>query len=282
MPQIRPDSNHRADARLVELATGTSLSVIDRGSGLPVVMIHGVTCSNGFFHANTDALAANGFRAIAIDLRGHGASVASDGGHTIAQYARDLNALLDALSIDRCALIGWSMGNLVVWEFMRQFGAGRVAGHVNISQGPTDLTQPDFPFAPLSMEALTGFIQAAQGDWRATMGHFVPVMFKDEPSEADLAWCVDEIAMLGANAGSCILLDQTLYDAREAIAAENVPTINVWGADEKLIPIAMGEWCRDNIAGSEYVVFESSGHCPQIEEPDRFNRLAIEWLRSLG
>ena len=32
---------------------------------------------------------------------------------------------------------------------------------------------------------------------------------------------------------------------------------------------SMGEWCRDNIPGSEYVVFEGSGHCPQLEEPER-------------
>lgn len=282
MPQIRPATDAHARARLVELDTGATLSVTDVGDGLPVVMVHGVCMTSAFFHPTVDAVAGAGMRAVALDLRGHGRSPASDGGHTITQYARDLDALLRTLGIERCVLVGWSMGNLVIWEHMRQFGTGRVAGHVNVSQGPTDLVSEAFPFAPLSFEALTGFIHAVQETPRPSWEHFAPAMFKDELSPEDLAWCLDEIEPIGANTAACILLDQTVYDAREAIAAAHVPTLNVWGADEKLIPIAMGEWCRDNIAGSGYVVLEGSGHCPQIEEPARFNALLLDWIRGLA
>ncbi len=278
MPQIRPTEDFHARARLVELDTGATLSVTDVGEGLPVVMVHGVCMTSAFFHPTVEAVAAAGMRAVALDLRGHGRSPASDGGHTITQYARDLDALLRALSIERCVLAGWSMGNLVIWEHMRQFGTGRVVGHVNISQGPTDLVSDAFPFAPLSFEALTGFIHAVQETPGPAWEHFAPAMFKDELSAEDLAWCLAEIEPIGANTASCILLDQTVYDAREAIAAANVPTLNVFGADEKLIPLAMGEWCRDAIAGSTLVVLDGSGHCPQIEEPEAFNRLLLEWL----
>ena len=80
------------------------------------------------------------------------------------------------------------------------------------------------------------------------------------------------------NAACAILLDQTLYDAREAIASGSPPTLNLWGVHEGLIPLAMGEWCRDNIAGSEYVVFEGSGHCPQLEEPERCAAAILDFL----
>ena len=174
-----------------------------------------------------------------------------------------------ALGIDRCVLVGWSMGNLVAWELMHRHGRDRIAAHVNISQGPTDLQTEEFPYGPLPLDAIHGFIAAVQGDFRGTIAGFVPVMFKEPLSEEDVAWCADESCLVGANAASAILLDQTLYSAVDAIAAGTVPTLNLWGVHEGLIPLAMGEWCRDNIAGSEYVVFEGSGHCPQLEEPAR-------------
>lgn len=283
MPRIRPTGDPHANARLVGVDTGVELSVTDLGDGLPVVMVHGVCMSSAYFHPTVPAVVEAGMRAIAVDLRGHGRSPAVDGGHTVAGYARDLDALLRALRIERCALVGWSMGSLVIWEHLRQFGAARVAGHVNVSQGPTDCAGPDFPDAPLTLAAIAEFANALQGDPRAAWEHFAPVMFRDELDPDDLAWCVDEILPIGANAGTCILLDQTAYDAREAIAASGpVPTLNVWGSDEKLIPRSMGAWCRDRIAGSTYVELEASGHCPQLEEPERFNRLLVDWIRPLA
>ena len=266
---IRPAEPFGADARLVRVATGVELSVTDRGAGLPLVLLHGVSMSAAYFHPVIDPLAAAGYRVIVPDLRGHGRSPHAEGGHTVGQYADDVNALLDALEIDRCVLVGWSMGNLVAWELLHRHGRDRVAAHVNISQGPTDLQSEAFPYGPLPLDAIHGFIAGVQADFRGTIEGFAPVMFKAGLDPDDLAWCADESCLVGANAASAILLDQTLYSAVDAIAAGTVPTLNLWGVHEGLIPLAMGEWCRDNIAGSEYVVFEESGHCPQLEEPER-------------
>lgn len=275
---IRPSAPFGADARLVSLNTGPELSVIDRGTGVPLILLHGVSMSSAYFHPVIDPLAAAGYRVIVPDLRGHGRSPHVEGGHTVGQYADDVNALLDALAIDRCVIVGWSMGNLVAWELMHRHGRERIAAHVNISQGPTDLQCEAFPYGPLSLEAIHGFIAACQDDFRGSMEHFAPSMFKQELAAEDLAWCADESCLLGANAATAILLDQTLYSAVAAIAAGTVPTLNIWGVHEGLIPLAMGDWCRDNIAGSEYVVFEESGHCPQLEEPDRCVEAIVGWL----
>ena len=275
---IRPAAPFGADARLVPLATGVELSVTDRGEGLPLILIHGVSMSAAYFHPVIDPLVEAGYRVVVPDLRGQGRSPHAEGGHTIGQYADDVNALLDALGIDRCVLVGWSMGSLVSWELMRRHGLDRIAGHVNISQGPTDLKTDAFPYAPLSLDDIHGFIGACQADFRGAMEHFAPVMFKEPLSPEDLAWCVDESCMIGANGASAILLDQTLFDAREAIAAGSPPTLNLWGVHEGLIPLAMGEWCSEHIAGSEYVVLDGSGHCPQLEEPERTVDVVLDWL----
>ena len=53
-----------------------------------------------------------------------------------------------------------------------------------------------------------------------------------------------------------------------------------WGRDEKLVPVASGEWLSERIPG-ELVLFERSGHCPMWEEPDRFNEVVGDWIEKL-
>ena len=60
------------------------------------------------FERNTEPLAER-FRVVSVDLRGHGESPASAGGHTVAQYAQDVKHLLDTLGLEDAVLVGWSM-----------------------------------------------------------------------------------------------------------------------------------------------------------------------------
>jgi pimeloyl-ACP methyl ester carboxylesterase len=47
------------------------------------------------------------------------------------------------------------------------------------------------------------------------------------------------------------------------------------------MPIAAGEWIRDHVPGAELVLFERSGHCPMLEEPDAFNALVAGFVARL-
>ena len=95
---IRPAEPFGADARLVPVATGVELSVTDRGEGLPLVLLHGVSMSAAYFHPVIDPLAAAGYRVIVPDLRGHGRSEwAPDGDYTLDAFSGDVVALARAL-----------------------------------------------------------------------------------------------------------------------------------------------------------------------------------------
>jgi pimeloyl-ACP methyl ester carboxylesterase len=265
----------------LELPDGARLAYDDAGSGRPVVLVHGVCMSRRFFARNAAALAED-FRVVSVDLRGHGESPPHEGGHTVAQYARDLRHLLDALALDGAVLVGWSMGTFVVWDMIRQFGARGIAGHVNVSQGPTDLTQDDWPHGIFTLDELHATLAAAQDDFRGVMAHFVPEMLMHPPSEAEHDELVAETQRIGANAGTCILLDQSLQDYRAFVAGCSVPTLLVWGADEKVVAAAGGRWLAETQPAAELVVFADSGHCPMWEEPERFNRVVRDWIAALG
>ena len=266
--------------RFHELPDGARLAYDDTGTGRPVVLLHGVCMSRRFFEHNAGPLAER-FRVVNVDLRGHGESPASEGGHTVAHYAQDVKHLLDTLALEDAVLVGWSMGTFVIWDMMRQFGSAGIAAHVNVSQGPSDLDRDDWDLGLFPLGELFATLAAAQDDFRAVMDHFLPAMLMHEPSADDHAALVDETQRVGANAGTCILLDQSLQDYRELVAGFDVPTLLVWGADEKVVKAACGPWLAERQLRAELVVFEQSGHCPMWEEPERFNRVVGDWIERL-
>src|SRR2546423_13524099 len=102
-------------------ANGVRLHVRDRGQGKPIVFLHGVMCSGRLFEPQLDHFAA-GHRAVAPDFRGHGESAKPLDGHTVSNYARDVWGLFDSMGLESPVLVGWSMGAMVAYEYLSQFG----------------------------------------------------------------------------------------------------------------------------------------------------------------
>ena len=100
---------------------GAELYYEKYGNGTPVVFLHGVTMGSRFFHQQRTSL-PEGFQAILLDFRGHDRSEKTQTGHTLPEYARDLRALFDELDLTDVVPVGWSMGALVLWEYVKQFG----------------------------------------------------------------------------------------------------------------------------------------------------------------
>lgn len=260
-----------------ELSDGAALTYTDAGQGRTIVLLHGVCMSRIFFERNVIPLTEN-YRVIAVDFRSHGDSPRSEGGHTVAQYARDIHALLERLQLTDVTLVGWSMGNFVIWDYLSQFGRQRLASVVNISQGPSDLTQTDWPYGIADVPELHGLIADLQNDFRKFFVRYVPTMFKDELGPDQLSRFVDSICKVGANAGTLIFLDQTLRDYRPQIPEFTIPHLFVWGRDEKAMKFGAKDFLVEHLPDHELVVFDDSGHCPMWEEAERFHDVLGEWM----
>ena len=90
---------------------GIDLHVTEAGAGEPVLLLHGITVDATFeFHELTQL--ARDHRVIAPDLRGHGRSTRPVA-FTLDDHVRDMTALLDALGVQRAALVGTSMGSYI-------------------------------------------------------------------------------------------------------------------------------------------------------------------------
>src|SRR6202171_2053988 len=108
-----------------QLRSGIRIRAIERGDSTspPVVLIPGWGCSVYTLNRNMPALADAGFRAIAVDLKGHGLSdkpLASDE-YTIESLVEHLRDILDALELDRPALVGHSLGGSLIYHFASRY-----------------------------------------------------------------------------------------------------------------------------------------------------------------
>src|SRR3712207_6108057 len=81
-------------------------------------------------------------RVVALDLRGHGLSGKTGEGHMLAQYARDLRYLYEALDLAGVTLVGWSMGASVILDYLTRFGADEVRSVAFVEQSPRYLSAP--------------------------------------------------------------------------------------------------------------------------------------------
>jgi pimeloyl-ACP methyl ester carboxylesterase len=261
---------------------GAQLHYEEAGSGPPIVLVHGLWMSGRFFQAQLDGL-SDRYRVVALDLRGHGRSEHVTSGHTVAQYARDLRSLLEALELRDPVVVGWSMGALVIWDYVRQFGVTRLRGVVIVDQTTSDYKWPDWPHGFFDFDALRHVMAASQTDRRALLADFIPALFKAEPpSEQHAALIREEAMRLPDTIATAIIFDQTVQDYRDVLPLVAVPALVCTGRDEKLVPVAAEEWVAEQMPDARIVVFEESGHCPFIEEPERFNEVVDEWIQSLG
>ena len=246
-----------------------TFSVETAGSGQPVVFIHGWSMSGRFFRRQLEGL-SDRFGVIVPDLRGHGASDKVLHGHTVPNYASDLHAILAELSVRRPVLVGWSMGAMVGYEYLRAYGSGGVAALVIVDQPPSDFAWEGYEFGVFTMAELLECSEQLQLDQAAVVDEFTKLMVH-KPDEQTLEWMAAEILRVPPAIASTILLDQTLRDYRDFLPQIDVPALVLFGEDDKLTCPRAGEYIAERIPGARLQTFASSSHCPFWEESQAFN-----------
>jgi pimeloyl-ACP methyl ester carboxylesterase len=98
-----------ARARTVAVG-GDALFVVEQGQGPAVVFLHGYSCDLGHFLGLMAPLAAAGFRAVLVDLPGHGRSSRGPGPYGPERFVAAALGVLDGLGLERAHLVGHSMG----------------------------------------------------------------------------------------------------------------------------------------------------------------------------
>ena len=112
-----------------ENSVDIDLYYTDQGpsDGQPVVLIHGFPLNGESWGKQQAALLDAGYRVIAYDRRGFGASTKAGSGYDYDTFAADLHALMEDLDLRDAVLVGFSMGTGEIARYLSRYGSGRVA-----------------------------------------------------------------------------------------------------------------------------------------------------------
>jgi len=118
------------------------LAYTERGTGFPLILLHGNGESSAYF-ANQIVPLAQVRRVIAVDTRGHGASPRGSAPFTLSQFADDLLAFMDRLGIAQADMLGFSDGGNIALLFALRHPVRRneIADQIAIARGFGDLSE---------------------------------------------------------------------------------------------------------------------------------------------
>lgn len=258
---------------------GADLYYEDHGEGQPIVFLHGAAAGLRYFEPQLTDL-SNEHRTIAFDFRGHGRSEKTELGHTLPQHARDLHAFLDGLNLDDVVIVGWSMGAIVSWEYVDQFGTDRIRALVDVDMEPSPFQREGYEYGSYTVEGLSETLVSIQTDPLTLLDRAIEDLLKDPPSRELRTRMFDENSRTPSPIQGAMLLE-LLRDYRDVLPEIDVPTLVCAGADEKWRSVASVEYAAELVPDAEFERFDDSGHCPTLEEPEKFNQVVSDFVDSL-
>ncbi len=263
----------------VPVTESVTLACEDVGSGPAVLLVHGGCMSHRVWEAQTKALVDAGYRVIAPDLRGHGASDEPTGGYTATQFAADLSALLDELDVESVALVGWSLGATVASTFVRS-NPDRVRALVLVSSSifqriATAETDEGTDTLPLDRLLDNQRRNRPQG-----MERFVSGMFGTEPDEWTRRWLWGigmQTPMRAAVDTLEVYRDPDVDALTDGLTALDLPAAVFHGELDSAATIDdAAVVANDVLQNGRLVAFEESGHVPFLEETERFTQALLD------
>jgi non-heme chloroperoxidase len=273
-------------AAYLEMKDAAKIYYEDQGSGQPIVLVHGWTCSSKFWQKNVPEL-SKGFRVITIDLRGHGNSSKILSGHTISQYARDIREVIEHLGLKDVVLVGWSLGGPVVLSYYQQYDSdSRLKALGLVDTAP-------FPFSPADWNshglknynttAMNNMFKTYTADPLKFATAFTSNMFKDaKASESDLSWIPAELTKTPSWIAVAVYSDFLISDYAKVLSTIKIPVI-VFAADSNVYKkgIEMGRSIAGQIPKATFVPFEEAGHLLFYEQPEKFNKAIVDFIKEV-
>lgn len=256
-------------------AGSIQMNVVERGSGMPLLLAHGFPLDHSMWQGQIDGL-ADVCRVIAPDLRGFGASDIVPGVATMEQMADDLAALLDALKIQQPVVFcGLSMGGYVAWQFALRHSrrlakfilcdtraiadtpeaaAGRLKTAERVlKEGPAVVAEGMLPklFAPQAQSAQPHIVEATK-----------QVILRTKPE--GIAAALHGLAQRP--------------DVTSRLSEISVPTLVVCGEHDAISPVAEMRGFAGQMPNARFVEIAGAGHMAPLESPGAVNAAIKEFL----
>lgn len=249
------------------------------GEGLPVVFLHAGVCDKRMWTSQMNAVAEEGWQAIAYDRRGYGDS---EGPDVAFSHVDDLEAVLKAFDIHAAVFVGCSLGGGLAVDFALRH-PGRVIGLVLIGTSITG--------APWSANEVEQGIEAAEED--AYERGDIDMLNRVQAHE----WLDGPRAQSGRVGGEvrALFLDmnakalgkpELTQDERPPAAWDRVselgaPAMLLVGDEDFSAIIERHDHLSEEMPNAFAAVLEGTAHIPSIERPDLVNSMLVEFLDAI-
>lgn len=209
----------------------------------PVVLIHGFPLNGESWDLQSRALLEAGYRVIAYDRRGFGASTKTATGSDYDTFAADLHALVEDLELEDAVLVGFSMGTGEIARYLSRYGTSRIAKAAFLgSLEPFLLITDDNPDGAGDQAFFDGTAAAVAEDRYAFLTGFFRDFYNLDELLGDRISqeAVDASVQVANQAGNAALAAAPLTwstDFRGDVAAITVPTLILHGTADNILPI---------------------------------------------
>lgn len=248
------------------------------GDGPPMVMTHSFLADHTMWREQREALLAQGWRLIEVDLPGHGSSPPVSRDFAIEELADLVVSILDAEDVDRAVWTGLSIGGMLSQRAALNHG-DRVRALVlaDTSASPEPLA------AKVKYRAMALWNQWFGMD--LLLGQVTPLFFAPS-TRAERPELIDGFvegvrAMDRTTIRRYVRALVTRTDLTGSISAVEQPTLVIVGEHDAALPEARSRALASSIAGARYEVVPDAGHLSPLERPDVVTPVMLDFLAPL-
>lgn len=274
------------DDRYVQVS-GKRIRYWMEGEGTPVVLVHGLASSVEFWQYNVAPLATH-HRVYALDLLGFGKSDKEIGEFSLPYAASTMVDFLNTMGVERASLVGNSLGGVICAQTAVQHPE-RVERLILVDSAGFGRELSPF----LRVWSIPGVGNGVFWLYQRLLPRLKTWVFC-HPGSIDEGWLAGatevlrtagvrentiKVARIGVSLGRG-QLEELFRDLHSLLAATSVPTLIIWGSRDFVVPLAHAYAAQKLIPNSEVRIMERCGHMPQVERPEEFNRLVLDFLAS--
>jgi pimeloyl-ACP methyl ester carboxylesterase len=248
----------------------------DFGKGPAIVLLHGFPFDRSMWREQVEFLSASGYRVLASDLRGMGENKGGDVIATMDVMARDVSALMDQLSIDRAVICGLSMGGYVAFGFVHLFPSRVRALVLAGTRAPADNEQEKQAREQQAQKILA---EGMSGIAEASLPKLLALRTRAEKPEVvarlrEMIVRANPFAAAAAQRGMAARRDYS-----DDLPHINIPALIIVGREDPIRPLADAEFMHEGIRNSRLEIIEDAAHMTNMEQPEVFNRMVVNFLR---